>query len=171
MKYPLSLRLLHWLMALLILTLLALGLYMTGLERGDPHRADWYSLHKSLGVTVLALACLRVGVRLFSFIPPLPPEIPRAEAWLAHLGHLALYGFMFLLPLSGYIMSNSFGLSVHWFGVTLPRIVSPDRPRGTLASDIHTYGAYALMGMIALHVLAVLLHWRRQRINLLSRML
>lgn len=169
-KYSLTIRILHWLMAAMIIGLLAVGLIMAGMSRSDPLRGTLYSLHKSFGITVLALAFLRVALRLKEAAPSLPQTIPAIERLLAKLGHLALYGFMFLMPVSGYVMSASYGLPVRWFGVTIPRLVSIDKTRGALAGDIHTFAAYALIGMLLVHVGAVILHYVRHRVNLLRRM-
>jgi cytochrome b561 len=170
-KYPIALRILHWLMAVMIIGLLALGLYMAELPKGDPRHDTLYNLHKSFGVTVLALAFIRLAVRMALGAPPLPEIIPVMERRMAELGHLALYGFMFLMPVSGYVMSTSYGLSVKWFGITLPRLMGIDRARGALAGDVHSYAAYALIGMILMHAGAVILHYVRQRVNLLKRMI
>ena len=169
-KYPLPIRILHWLMALMIIGLLAVGLYMTGLSHDNPQRAQLYSLHKSFGITVLMLAVMRLGFRLKQKAPALPAAIPPTERKLGELGHWALYGFMFVMPLSGYLMSTYYGLSVKWFGAALPKIVGVNKLRGGLASDIHTYAAYALIGMLALHMGAVALHYFKERVNLLRRM-
>ncbi len=122
-------------------------------------------------MTVLGLVIVRIMVRIASPAPPLPEAIPKTERVLAHLGHLALYGFMLAMPVSGYLLSTFYGLPVKWFGITLPRLVGVNRQDGTLAADFHAYAAYALMGVLTLHIGAVLLHWLKQRVNLLSRML
>jgi cytochrome b561 len=170
-KYSLAIRILHWLMALMILGLLTVGLIMTGVPRGTPLHNTLYSLHKSFGLTVLALVFLRLSLRFMSDAPPLPETIPAIERLMAKLGHIALYGFMFLMPVSGYIMSASYGLPVRWFGITIPRLVSIDKARGALAGDVHHFAAYALIAMLVMHVGAVILHWFRQRVNLLKRMI
>ncbi len=169
-KYPLSIRVLHWLMAITIIGLLAVGLIMSDMSKSDPLRATLYSLHKSFGITVLMLASLRLALKLKLGGPSLPGTIPAMERHLATLGHWALYGFMFLMPVSGYVMSASYGLPVRWFGITVPRLVSIDKARGALASDIHEFAAYALIGMLLLHVGAVALHYISHHVNLLKRM-
>jgi cytochrome b561 len=170
-KYSREIRLLHWLMAAIIIILLAVGLIMTGLQKSDPLRGTLYALHKSFGVTVLLLAVIRLVLRLSQGAPALPEVISKAERCLAKLGHWALYGFMFVMPLSGITMSMSYGLSVKWFGLPLPHLMGVDKVRGALAGDIHSYAAYALIGMIALHAGAVVIHYYRQRVNLLKRMI
>jgi cytochrome b561 len=169
-KYPLAIRVLHWLMAVMIIGLLAVGLIMTDLAKDNPYRSSLFALHKSFGLTVLMLAVLRLALKLKNGGPPFPSIIPRIQKLLAHLGHWALYGFMFALPVSGYIMSSSFGLPVKWFGFAVPKLLKPDRTRGEWAADFHAYAAYALIGMLVLHIGAVILHYVKERINLLKRM-
>lgn len=168
-KYPLALRILHWLMAFLIISLLVMGLLMTGIPRTDPLHTQLYDLHKSLGFTVLMLAAIRLAIRLRKPVPPLPGAIVAIERLMAHLGHMGLYFFMFAMPLSGLVMTNSFGFTVHWFGIPLPRIVGVDKDRGHLAADLHQWMAYALILLISLHVLGALKHYVKERINLFKR--
>ena len=170
-KYPVAIRLLHWIMALLIISLLIMGLVMSGMERTDPNRAYLYNLHKSLGVTVLALAFLRLAIRLRSTLPPLPEMIPVIERKLAALGHLGLYVFMLAIPLSGIIMTNSYGFAVKWFDVELPRFVGANRDFGHLAGEAHEWLAYALIGLLLAHVVGALKHLIKERINLFKRLM
>lgn len=170
-KYHPLLRALHWFMALCIIGLLAVGLYMTSLPRDLPLRADLYALHKSFGVTVLVLAFIRVALRMRLGAPALPSVIPAIERLMAHLGHTGLYFFMFALPLSGIIMSNSFGFAVKWFGVELPRIIGIDKDRGHMAEEAHELMAYLLIGLIALHVAGALKHLIKEKLNLFKRMM
>jgi len=169
-KYPLSLRLLHWLMAFIIIALLIVGLIMTGLPGNDPLRPTLYALHKSFGLTVFLLAALRLFLRLKEGVPPLPEIIARSERMLAQAGHWAFYDYFALMPLSGYLMTNSFGMPVKWFAVELPRLIGVDKDRGHLLADFHAYAAYTLIGLITLHVLAVVVHYVKERVNLLKRM-
>lgn len=170
-KYPLILRVLHWAIALLILSLLVMGLTMDEIPRSDPRHAQIYNLHKSLGVTVLGLALLRIACRIRLSVPPLPDSISRQERILAHLGHFGLYYFMLALPLSGIIMTNSFGFAAPWFGVELPRIVGVDKARGDFARTAHEYMAWGIMGLVGLHIAGAIKHYVSERVNLFKRIL
>ena len=91
-------RALHWLMAALILVLLAMGLYMTSLPEGDARWA-WYTPHKSLGMIAFLLLLVRLARRLWGPPPPpLPAHTPAWERAAAHLTHALLYALMLLLP-------------------------------------------------------------------------
>lgn len=169
-RYARAVRVLHWSMALLIIGMLAAGLVMTSLAKDDPIRGTIYFWHKSFGVLLLCLAAVRLMARLQSFVPPLPLRIPAWQRRIAHLSHYAFYGFFFALPLSGILMSQSFGFAVPFFGVPLPRIFPPDRAMAENAEAAHAWLAYALMALIGLHAAGVIKHWLAERINLLKRM-
>ena len=86
-KYHVSIRVLHWLMALIILSMIAVGWYMEGLASDAPGRGDLYSLHKSFGVIALVLVFLRLGLRLMLGVPDLPDSIPLIIRKIAHFAH------------------------------------------------------------------------------------
>lgn len=157
-RYSLLHRLLHWLIAIGIIGLIAVGLYMTGLEKDDPNRFEIYSLHKSIGVTVLGLVILRLISRAITYIPPLPAALNVLEKCLAKAVHFALYVGMLAMPISGIIMSNSAGYAVKWFSIELPRFVEKNDIYGKIAHEIHEVGGYVLIALISLHVLGALKH-------------
>jgi cytochrome b561 len=171
MKYPLSIRILHWLMALIMIGLLCVGLYMEGLPKEDPMRGALYSLHKSFGVTVFLLFLIRWFLRARLGVPELPDVITAIEKLSAKLGHYALYGFMAAMPLSGYLMSSFGGRPVKLFGLELPNIVEKNPELSGFFREFHKYAAYTLIIALTLHVLAVIYHRVKERVNLLSRML
>src|SRR5262249_23031603 len=94
-------KLFHWTIVVLILTQAFVGLTMVNLPR-SPAVIPWYSFHKSIGLTVLALAVLRLSWRLFDARPAEPDGMPRWQARGARAGHALLYLLIFLVPLSGW---------------------------------------------------------------------
>lgn len=159
MKYALTSRILHWFMAIVILFLLGLGIYMTDfLSKEAANRMEIYNLHKSLGVMVLILIFIRIVNRLIYKAPALPESLPKFEKILANLGHFGLYILMILVPLSGYLMSNSFGYPVHFFGIEMPFLIEKNFDHGKLFSEAHELSAFTLLGLIALHILGALKH-------------
>ena len=159
MKYPLSSRILHWLMAIIILFMLGLGIYMTDfLSKESPSRMDIYNLHKSLGALVLALIVARIINRLALGAPAMPQTLLKSEKILAHLAHGALYLLMILVPLSGYLMSNLFGYPVKFFSIELPSLVTANPELGMTFAEIHEVSAFILLGIVAIHILAVVKH-------------
>lgn len=162
---------LHWLIGLLIIGMLAVGLYMVGLPV-SPDKFKLYGLHKSIGITVLALVALRLIWKWINESPLLPDALTLWEKRLAKLGHFALYILMFAMPLSGWAMSSAAGLPVSVFGLfTLPDLVAPDKTLKANLQQVHETLAWALMAMIGLHVLAALLHHFYYKDKVLLRML
>ena len=95
---------LHWLMAVLIIGMLAVGKYMTGLDQSDPVRFVLTQWHKSFGILILVLAVIRLIWRFIHTPPPLEIEQPLLEIWAARTVHFALYFLMIALPVTGWIM-------------------------------------------------------------------
>lgn len=159
MKYHPFSRLLHWLMAAIIIFLLGLGIYMADfLSKEAPNRMEIYSLHKSLGVLVLILVLVRIVNRFVNKVPALPDSINKLERIAAHLAHFALYALMIIIPLSGCLMSNYFGYPVHFFGIELPLLVEKNPEFGMFFHEAHKYAAYTLIAVLSLHILGVIKH-------------
>lgn len=173
-KYPLSSRLLHWVMAAIIIFILVLGIYMTEfLDKSSPNRMFIYNLHKSLGVLVIFLVFFRIVNRLFCKTPPLPKSITNWEKFLAHFTHFVLYGLMILVPTSGYLMSNYFGYPVYFFKLKTIFLVATDVEMAKYFAEIHELSAYTLICFIALHIAGVVKHrfFDKPQVNLLKRMI
>ncbi len=172
-RYPGAMRLLHWLMALLILGMIGAGWYMAELPGSDPLRYKLVMLHKSLGITLLALFFIRLSVRLRSTIPPLPTGLPEREIKLAHAAHGLLYLLMFLVPFSGYVMSSAGKYGVQWFGIALPDLFGKSKVLSKFAHEMHGILPYILLGIIALHVAGVIKHrvFDKPENDVLKRML
>lgn len=162
---------LHWLMALLILSALPLGLYMADLPL-SPHKLQLYAWHKWIGITVLALWLARVVWRVTHAAPAMPAGMPRWQHLAAEWTHRALYLLMFLIPLTGWLMSSALGFSVVWLGIwKLPDLVAPDHALGETLKHVHAWLNDGLMAMLALHLAAVLQHQFILKDHLLRRML
>lgn len=172
-------RALHWTMAALIVFQLGLGLWMTRV----PDLLARFALtqtHKSWGTVVFALAVLRVGWRLANRArPPLPAAMPGWQVRAAEASHGLLYGFMFLMPLSGWIMASAsptqdlLQMQNMVFGVfALPDPFVPGVARvEDAARAVHEAAAVGLATVLALHVAAALKHQLVDHDDLLGRML
>jgi len=170
-RYGLIAILLHWLMAMLIFTMLGLGLYMTSLVF-SMEKLKLYGWHKELGILILMLAALRLLWRLTSIIPGLPAAMPQWQKLAARAAHLAFYGFMFVMPLTGWLISSAAGLPVSFFGLfILPTLIPADENLRLLFSEMHQWLAYALIATIGAHVAAALQHHFINKDNILRRML
>jgi cytochrome b561 len=157
-KYHLGLRIIHWLMALMIITLIGAGYYMTYLPDDAPSKFEIFDIHKSVGLTVLMLATLRVAIRLGTAIPQMDKSFPNYIVLAAKAGHYLLYLFMFLMPVSGFLMSQFAGYKVAYFGIDLPFLVGKHPYLSGIFKDIHNTTAIILITVICLHILATIKH-------------
>lgn len=175
LRYFWLLIFLHWVMAIAIIGMLGLGLFMANVEVEKATQFQLYQWHKSLGVLLLGAVLLRIVVRLSTRKPSYPENMKIWEKRAATLGHLVLYGFMLLLPLSGWsiVSSSSYGLPTFVFGwFQWPHIpnLTGNKFIQDLAGESHEWLAYLLIGMIIIHILAVVKHAIIDKTNLLARM-
>jgi cytochrome b561 len=170
---------LHWVMALGIAALAAMGLVMTHLKLEPMRLFQMYQMHKSIGITVLLAAFLRLAWRLSHRSPDLPETMPAVEKTAAAAGHFLLYAFMFALPLTGWALVSASMLNIPTvlYGILpwpdLPFLASLDDKAlaEALLKLVHAYGAYALIALVAVHTAAALRHHFIIRDDVLSRML
>jgi cytochrome b561 len=161
---------LHWLIAVAIFAMLALGLYMVGLPKGLPFKADLINVHKSLGLTILLLVLARIAVRAVSRPPPDMP-MPAWQRIVARATHGLLYVTMIVMPVSGYLGSSFNTYGTRLWGIALPGWGWDDKGLRDLFFSIHSVTMYVLIALLTLHVLGVLKHQFIDRDNLFSRML
>jgi len=162
---------LHWLIALLMLGLVALGFTMHEL-RLSPLKLRLVNWHKWVGVSVFALALLRLAWRATHPAPPLPGAMSAPLRAAATLLHVVLYALMFLIPLSGWVMSSAKGFQTVWFGVLpLPNLVGRDPALGERLLQLHLGLNLLLLLLLAGHVAAALKHHVLDRDDVLVRML
>ena len=170
---------LHWLIALGILTLIAIGLTMTQMDLGPMAKFRLYQLHKSIGITVLFAAILRVLWRLTHRPPPLPAAMPVLERKAADGAHLALYAFLFFLPLTGWALVSAspfniptvlYGL-VPWPHLPVLSTLEDKAPVEHMLKLIHGKAAWLLIALVAVHAAAALRHHFILRDGILRRML
>jgi len=174
-RYTATAKLLHWILALALIAAIGMGLYMVSLSF-SPQRLKLYNWHKWLGVSILALSLLRLGWRLANKPPALPAAMQaRMPAWQhkAHHGtHHALYALFFLVPLLGWAYSSAAGFPIVFLGlVPLPDWVPVSPALAETIKPLHQWSAYALAGLIVLHIAAALKHQLIDRDGLLLRML
>ncbi len=166
---------LHWLIALAIITMLASGLVMGSDMLEKSLRFNMYQWHKSLGVIVLWLVGLRLLWRITHKPPALPESLNDNEKFWAHTGHWILYIWMFVMPLSGWVLisSSSWGVPTLIFGgPEWPHLpgMKGDKEIHDLAEEIHEFFGYSFIALIVGHVLAVIMHKVKHKTSLLSRM-
>ncbi len=163
--------LLHWVIALLIIGLATVGLLMGDLANG-PLKMTAYQLHKSTGITVLALVALRLVWRLAHRAPP---PVVGTSTWQQRgttATHVLLYAMMFVMPISGWLFSSAGNHPFKWYGLfTVPALSGPNADLKQRAIAVHEYGFYVLAALVLLHTLAALKHHFFDKDATLARML
>ena len=165
LKYPLSMRLLHWVRAAIILGLIWSGWYMTSFPETAPAEIFdlFYPNHKQFGVLVwlLALAHLALRWRNRTMLPQTPSSLKRWEKALSHVVHRTIIVLTLLVPVFGYCMSSSFaqsdGVPFFFFG-ELPELLPKNDKAFDVFHELHELSAYALLALIALHVAGAIKH-------------
>jgi cytochrome b561 len=159
---------LHWLVAVLMLGNLVLAWSLDSID--DAHIRTAVDTHKSIGVTVLGLALLRILWRAGHKPPPFSAGLQPWERGLAHVTHFGLYVLMVFLPLTGWIHDSAWkGAPTHplkWFGLfTFPRIgfiqaMDPAHKEVVhkVVGEIHGFTGYVLAALVLLHLAGALKH-------------
>lgn len=169
--YTRTAKTLHWLMAVLLFGLLALGFYMHDLPL-SPEKLQLYSYHKWAGVTAFALVFVRLAWRIAHRPPALPASMPKVMQLAAHGGHLLLYVLMLAIPLSGWLMSSAKGFQTVWFGVLpLPDLLDKDKALGDQLAFVHQSLNFLFIAVLAGHIGAALKHHFIDKDDILTRML
>jgi cytochrome b561 len=170
-KFGVVTRANHWLSAILVIGMIALGIYMEGLPDA-PSKFELYDLHKAIGIGILMLIVLRL---IWLKISPNPPLLPmkRSEQILAHSVRGLLYLSLLIVPLSGWVMSNAAGHDVSFFNLfTLPQFVPESETLSGIAKGVHALVAKILLPLlIVLHVAGAIKHHVVYKDNTLNRML
>jgi len=176
MKYPLNLRVLHWLMAVLIIGLIGVGFYMSNLPQDAANKFDMYPTHKAIGFIVMMLLVIRVIVRIKGPIPNSMAGLNYWEVKLSHWVHSLLYISMFSMVVSGYFMNSTFAYAkgINIFGLfTVPDITTKSELWNMVMHTIHSNSAYVLCGTLLLHIAGVVKHryFDGKENDVLSRMI
>jgi cytochrome b561 len=162
---------LHWLIVALIITQVILANIAEDLPIGIKKLA-MYARHKSVGITILALAVIRLLWRWANPTPTLPTTLKPYERTLAGLTHFGLYLLLFAMPLTGWMMTSARGFPVSWFGFfQLPDFVPKNKALYDAMKETHDTLALALYAIVTLHVVAALKHHFVMKDDVLRRML
>ena len=162
---------LHWLIVLLIFAAFPLGLYMHDLPL-SPHKLRLYSYHKWIGMMVLLFAVIRVYWRATHRPPVMPENMVKWEKLAAHTMHFALYVLIFIVPITGWLLSSAKGFQVVLFGVLpLPDLVGKNKELGDLLQEVHKVLNFLMLGLVLAHIAAALKHHFIERDDILVRMI
>jgi cytochrome b561 len=162
---------LHWLIVVLIVVMAYLGLTMTDLPN-NPYKIRLYALHKSIGLSLLALVILRLLWRGYTGAPRPLPGIPAWQERVASLTHFALYVLLLAIPLTGWIFNSAAGFPMQWFGVVnLPALTGRSTALRELSGRWHELLFWALIVLALVHAAAAIYHHLFQHDATLARML
>lgn len=178
-RYTLVAIILHWVMALGILALAGIGLAMTHLKLDLLTLFQLYQLHKSIGITILLAAILRLVWRLANRPPALPSSMTRLARKAAEGSHFLLYFFLIALPLTGWALVSASVLDiptvlygvVPWPHLPILSTLDDKKPVEDALKLVHAYGAWALIALVAAHAGAALHHHFIAKNDVLRRML
>jgi cytochrome b561 len=161
----------HWLIAGLIVTQFVLAKMQEHLPIGI-HKLALLARHKSVGMTILMLAVVRLLWRLKNPPPELPPGMAPLERTLARATHLAFYVLLFAMPITGWLMSSAKNYSVSWFGLfTWPNLIGKNEAAFDFLRSTHDLLSDVLFVIAVLHILAALKHHFWNKDEVLLRML
>jgi cytochrome b561 len=167
-QFTVSMRVLHWLMAALVLTMLGIGVAMVA-SLADYHAL--VSLHRPLGIIILLLVVIRYMNRRFSSLPPFPATMSSRERFAASASELLLYTLLFVQPLVGWGMLSAARYPIVLYGwLHLFPILPHSAMLYAVLRKTHTVLAYLLFLTFIAHFGAVLFHTLIVRDGMLDRM-
>jgi cytochrome b561 len=168
-QFVFAARLLHWLMAIMIVSMLFIGV---GMVASVSERHEWLvRIHKPLGIAILLLAVVRLIVRLRNPPPPLPADLPAIQKFAAHASHWLLYVLMLVIPLVGWAMLSAGGYPVMLSdSLRLPPIFPVNAAAFAMLRHAHAWLAMLLFLTFLAHLGAALYHGLIRRDGVLSSM-
>ena len=154
---------LHWVIAALILSQAAGGIYMSGLGDSSSSKFALYQVHKSVGLFILLLSVVRLGWRVTHRRVALPSTMSPALKLVAHVTHILLYGFMISVPLIGWAMisASPAEIDTRFFGLfSWPHLpfIAPSEAGEHFYATAHEVLAFAMIGLVVLHIAAAFKH-------------
>jgi len=170
-RYGIVSKLLHWLIAPLILSLIAIGSYMTTLSDENPLYFRLLDLHQAIGLSVFCLFFVKVA---WSLVTPNPGQLPTLAGWeslLARIVHGVLLFAMAAIPVFGYLFATGLGDEISIYDVfEIPSLTELNKAESEQVITIHVALAYGIGALIALHILAVVKHHVVDKNEILRRM-
>ncbi|MEM5327891.1 cytochrome b/b6 domain-containing protein [Paraburkholderia sp. JHI2823] len=164
-RYPISVSLLHWLLAIALIGNLVIGWLLDD-------REGLLALHKSIGIAILALALIRLTnrLRVRDQLPPSVNKTGTAAYFIEGMVHRLLYVLMLAAPLLGWLKTNAAGHPASFFELfTLPTLLSRNRELSHWFGELHAMAAYGLAALVGLHLLGALAHRLLKGQNIIPR--
>ena len=169
--YPSTSKLLHWLVAICVLTTAPVAIMMGRVDKG-PTQDLLYNFHKSLGVLILVLMLLRLINRLAVGAPIPDPNIEPWQKTVSSAVHGLLYVLLLAMPVVGYVANSAYGATTPFFGLfTLPKIVGDNEALAAQLFTLHRWAGFLVIVLVLMHVGAALYHYVVRGDTVLQRML
>ncbi|MCL5779169.1 cytochrome b [Limibaculum sp. FT325] len=175
-RYHVAQRLIHWLIALVVLGALTVGFTLgtLGFEGardrfGLEATNALYKYHKSFGVLILGLMVLRLGLWVALGRPALPQDMTVPQRLAAIATHAALYLLLIAMPVVGWMATAAGGFPIEFFGWVLPGLMAKDPALSEWLYGLHGTLGIAILAVAGLHVAAALWHWRVRRDGIMRR--
>lgn len=170
-SYGLVAKILHWIISICIISLIAVGFTMSYMDP-SPEKFELYSMHKASGILVLSLVTIRVLWRLTNTVVQSTEGAPPILQLSAKTGHLLLYVFMLMMPISGLLMSYFGGYPISVFELfIIPSASEKTIELAKIFHTIHEYAAWGFVTLIIVHILAALYHHFIRKDTTLIRMI
>ena len=164
-------KLLHWLVALSVLTTVPVALAM-GRAAPGPMQDNLYNFHKSLGVTIFVLMVLRIISRVTAGAPAPEPTLNRFQRAASSAVHGLLYLLLILMPINGYVANSLFGAATPVFGLfEIPPLLAKNEAFANSIFMVHRLMGFTVLALAAVHIAAALQHYFIRRDGVLQRML
>ena len=158
-EYGVTSKLLHWVVALLVVAQVVGGGWATSVDPHDPLLVTLFHTHDGIGATILVLVLLRLTVRLAVGVPALPRGTPRWVDSLAHLNQRLLYLVLIVLPVLGYLATGANGYPWSLYGYyDIPSVIAKNADWAEWLGEAHQIGAAVLVGLVGLHLLGAFYH-------------
>lgn len=167
-KYPLSMRIYHWVVFLLVIILITVGYVMSDMGVSEK-KWQIYFMHKSFGLTLFLIVLARIINRLRSKIAPLPKTISLFDVKVASIVHFMLYVLLIAMPISGMLMSIFGGRGLPFFFVTFLSYINRQEEVSGFFWLIHTKLPVIMIILIILHVLGSFKHLLIDKVNIFKR--
>ena len=169
--YSLAARVLHWLTAALVLTMMPIGIAMANFDFGAAVEDTLYHLHRSIGALLLPIVLVRLIYRLRHPAPPLPADMPAIQQFAAHATHWALYALLIVQPIVGWIATSAYRAPMLLFWLfELPPIWPEDQPFSEAMFAVHRSLGIVIALLICAHIGAALYHHFIRKDGVLMRM-
>ncbi|MCP5159282.1 MAG: cytochrome b [Gammaproteobacteria bacterium] len=176
-RYALVQRLLHWLIAFLVLGALGVGMTLgflgfegTQATFGKMMTNALYTGHKTFGVLILALMLLRLGIRSILGAPPYRSPLSGFERVASRAVHSLLYVALLLMPVLGWLATAAGGYPVQFFAWNLPGLISKDQALSEVLFSLHGMVGWVIVGLLVLHIGGAMQHWLIKRDGVMQRM-